>query len=90
MSKDTVLIEAHKVITGPRKKAYGDPLEGFERIAGQWWLYLTQKHAVDVTLTAEDVCWMMALVKMARQMQKHDRDNLVDAAGYIGLIEEVL
>jgi len=35
------------------------------------------------------VCWMMVLLKASRQMNAPKRDNLVDAAGYIGLIERI-
>jgi len=40
-------------------------------------------------LSEEDVCWMMVLLKMARQMHTYKDDNLVDAIGYIALIEKV-
>jgi hypothetical protein len=40
-------------------------------------------------MTAEDVCWFMVLLKMARQAHMNKRDNLVDAVGYIALIERI-
>lgn len=89
--KKPLLIEAHDIITGERKRMYGAPVNGLGRIAEQWTLYLTQKYGYPVpVLTAEDICWMMADVKKIRQMAKRKRDNVLDAAGYMGLIEQVI
>lgn len=85
-----LLLEAHDIITGERRKAYGSPVNGLTGVAAQWQLYLMLKYKIQFNLTAEDVCWMMADVKKIRQLYKSKRDNVVDAAGYIGLIEQVL
>lgn len=82
-----VLLEAHYAITGERAESYGDAKIGFSKISEQWALYIYHKYGVTVQLTPEDVCWMMADLKKVRQMTKQKRDNVVDAAGYIGLIE---
>lgn len=86
MSTDkSVLSEAQEIIYGDREQAYGHPTKNITKIAQQWRLYLLQKHEIDVEITAEDVCWMMADLKKVRQMNSIKRDNLTDAAGYIGL-----
>lgn len=93
MTKKTqpLLLEAHAVINGERKKTYGDGTNGMQGVADQWTLYLNQKYGGGfIYITAEDVCWMMADLKKYRQMHKSKRDNVLDAAGYIGLIEQVL
>ena len=90
VKKKPLLLEAHSVITGVRRVMYGSPANGLHKVAAQWNLYLLSKYNLDPKLTAEDVCWMMADVKKIRQMSKSKRDNVLDAAGYIGLIEEVL
>ena len=82
-----ILEEAESIIYGDREQTYGKPGVNLERIAGQWALYLQQKFGVEVSLTAEDVCWMMVDLKKCRQMNADKRDNLVDAAGYLALIE---
>lgn len=82
-----ILKEAESIIYGDREQTYGKPGVNLERIAGQWALYLQQKFGVEVSLTAEDVCWMMVDLKKCRQMNADKRDNLVDAAGYLALIE---
>lgn len=85
----SVLIEANELINGDRQKAYGEPKENLQKIADQWNLYLFQRTGRLLELTAEDVCWMMADLKKVRQMNGASRDNVVDAAGYIGLVERV-
>lgn len=90
MSTKPLLIQAHAVINGERKKTYGDGTNGMQGVAEQWWLYLNQKYGIEFRLSPEDVCWMMADLKKYRQMHKSKRDNVLDAAGYIGLIEQVL
>lgn len=87
--KKSVLIEADDLIHGARRAEYGPPGVCFANIAAQWSLYLGQKHQILVDLTAEDVCWMMSDFKKVRQIANKKRDNTRDAAGYIGLIEEL-
>jgi hypothetical protein len=84
-----VIEEANKIIYGDREQTYGHPTVNLNRIATQWSLYLNQKYEAQLQITPEDVCWMMADLKKARQMNANKRDNLVDAIGYIGLIEVV-
>lgn len=85
-----LLIEANDIIHGERKKMYGHPTNGLRRIGEQWTLYLKQKYGFDVQVTAQDVCWMMSDLKKTRAMHASVRDNTLDAAGYIGLIDEVI
>ena len=85
----SVLLEADQLINGDRAEAYGDAKENLDRIADLWRSYIGNKHGAMVLLTDEDVAWMMVLLKMARQMHKPSRENVVDAAGYIGLVEKV-
>lgn len=84
-----ILREAETIIYGDREATYGHPAKNLESIARFWTGYLKQKYGLDAPLNPEDVCWMMALLKMSRQMNSHKRDNLVDAAGYLALIERV-
>lgn len=88
MSK-SAMQEAQELIYGDREETYGHPSKNLTHISQQWRLYMSQKFGVDVELDAEDVCWMMADLKKVRQMNSKKRDNLVDAIGYIGLVERV-
>jgi len=84
-----VFDEAKEIIHGDREETYGHPAKNLQRIAHQWALYLTTKYGTFIPISSEDVCWMMADLKKVRQMNAEKRDNLVDAIGYIGLIERL-
>lgn len=84
-----ILEEANKIIYGDREQTYGHPSKNLEAIALFWSVYLYNKFGIDLDLTAEDVCWMMVDLKKARQLNQHKRDNVVDAAGYVALIERI-
>ena len=85
----TVIEEASDIIYGDREETYGRPSINLERISEQWSLYLKQKHRVSIVLSCEDVCWMMVDLKKSRQINTYKRDNLVDAIGYIALIDRI-
>ena len=84
-----ILELASDIIYGDREKTYGHPAKNLEAIALFWSAYLFTKHNVEIELSPEDVCWMMVDLKKARQINQHKLDNIVDAAGYIGLIERI-
>lgn len=84
-----VLLDAHTVINGERQDVYGAPEDSFKLIAQYWSTYLGSKgHALidgrDI-INADDVALMMTLLKVAREANQHKRDNIVDAAGYLGI-----
>lgn len=84
------LTQAHQIIYGDREQTYGDPSHNLTHIAQQWRLYMLQRHGVDIPLTYEDVCYMMADLKKCRQMNAHKQDNLVDGIGYLALIDRIV
>ena len=86
----SILDEAKDIIYGDREKTYGEPDVNLKRIATLWNAYMSAKaQSNSTTIEPEDVCWMMVLLKASRQMNTPKRDNLIDAAGYIGLIERI-
>ncbi|MDL2216973.1 DUF6378 domain-containing protein, partial [Desulfovibrio sp. OttesenSCG-928-M14] len=62
---------------------YGSPAASLMRIAGMWTAYLEQP------IDARDVALLLALMKIAREAHKCKEDNLLDAAGYIGLAADM-
>ena len=84
MTNGNILQEAHALINGDRQINYGDPKTNLERIAKLWSAYLG--HAI----AGKDVALMLSLLKIAREAQAHKPDNLIDAAGYIGLAADAL
>jgi len=83
-----ILSEAQKVINGERQDQYGTPEDSFELISDYWNVYLESKGLMAddrIGLRKEDVALMMVLFKIAREANQHKRDNVVDAAGYLGI-----
>lgn len=86
MTREEILKEALRCVTGEREQQYGSPEDSFEVIADLWMTYLEKKTVPDtglVVLNPEDVAAMMALLKIARICTgKYKGDNWVDLAGY--------
>jgi hypothetical protein len=80
---DNILQQAEKLIYGDRQKAYGSVSTNFTNIAKGWAVILGSE------VSAEQVGLCMAWLKIARQVNKPNIDNLIDAAGYIGCVEKV-
>lgn len=78
------LLEAHNLINGDRQNEYGLPGDSFRRIAKYWSAYLGTE------LDGHDVACLMALLKLARESYRRKKDNLLDAAGYIGLAGDMM
>jgi len=81
--KPTILMEAQSVVYGDRQADYGSVRTNFSNIARQWSVTL------GIEVTPEQVGLCMIQVKLARQMNKPKRDNLVDIAGYAATIEKM-
>ena len=77
----SILVEAERLVHGPRQAAYGHPSEDFARTAALANVLLAGK--LLHPLEARDVAVLMVCVKLSRETNAHKRDNLVDAAGYI-------
>lgn len=73
-----VLEEALQLTSGDRQNAYGPPEQDFARTAGMWTAYLDGRSEI----RAQDVAWMMMLLKSSRATWSDKRDHYVDAAGY--------
>lgn len=80
-SKEPILVEATNLVHGPRQESYGSPLTNWGRTAKIWSVIL------GVEVTPEQAALCMVGVKLARQVHKPARDNLVDIAGYIGVVD---
>ena len=83
LENPTILQEAQNVIYGDRQADYGSATSNFTLIADFWTIILGHK------VTPKDVGLCMIALKMAREMNKSKRDNLVDIAGYAGVLEKL-
>lgn len=88
---------AIKLTGGDRNKSYGPPFDNLSDCAALWNAYVNSKQACiirtadsyEVKFTAEDVAWLMTLVKMTRSFQSgYHPDNYTDAAAYSAIAGE--
>lgn len=84
-----VLEEAMEIINGERQDVYGVPENSFKLIGEYWSTYLRNRKSPFNIVDAVDVAMMMTLFKIAREANQHKRDNLVDAAGYLGIYADM-
>jgi len=73
----TLASEAVSLVTGPRQAAYAHPAVNFRRIAALW------SPILGVEVTPRQVALAMVAVKIAREINRPGRDNIVDAIGYL-------
>lgn len=96
MTRGMVLEKAMQVINGDRQDQYGNPEDSFQVISDFWAVYLKHNRIVSQSpaslglISKKDVALMMALMKIAREMYGAGKeDNMIDAAGYIGLAADM-
>ena len=80
----TILQEAEEIINGPRRGAYGPVEESFGRVASIWSGVLNQP------ITSQQVALCLIGLKLQREANAHQRDNLVDLLGYTLLLEKLI
>lgn len=82
------MLEANDLVNGERQADYGTPRSNYEGVAKVWSGLL--QHALKRDITPEEAALMMVGLKLQRQSQKHKRDNLVDAHGYLLVYAHVM
>lgn len=86
MTREEILDEAKRCVTGQRVQDYNNPENSFRLIAEFWHTYLSAKcvaAGVHVQLDPEDVAAMMALLKIARvSVNPEHIDSWIDLVGY--------
>jgi hypothetical protein len=83
MKDNNILQEAEQAIYSDRAADYGTVTSNFNTIAELW------STVLKTPVTPEQVGLCMIQVKVAREMYKQKRDNLVDIAGYAGCLEKL-
>ena len=79
----SLLDDAKLLTTTDRREVYGHPAEDFTRIAALWTPLL------GVLITPQQVGLCMIALKLARESYGHQRDTLVDIAGYASCIQDI-
>ena len=77
------MIESQHTTVTERRKSREAPKPHFQRVAQMW------TAIIGCTISPEQVLLCMAALKIAREAGMHDPDNIVDAEGYLSLIQEV-
>jgi hypothetical protein len=83
MKDINILIEAEQAVYSDRAADYGTVTQNFGTTA------LLCSAILKIDVTPEQVGLCMIQVKVARQMYKQKRDNLVDIAGYAATLEKL-
>lgn len=80
-----ILTEAAHLVEGDRNLSYGNPLHTgkYDIIAKLW------SAIFNTPVTPKQVILAMLTLKVGRELVKHQRDNLVDIAGYARILELV-
>ena len=79
-----ILADASALIDGDRDRQHGNRKANHTQVAGLWSAFL------GVQVTPVDAAIMLALLKIARiQVGAPNRDNFVDACGYISIAGEM-
>lgn len=96
---ESVLDTARRLTHSDRNESYGDAKTNFDVTAALIDAYLWQRNAEhvrtgepgDYKINAVDVAVIMTLVKVARiAKDPTNRDSVVDAVGYLSLIEQLV
>ena len=82
---ESIFEEAQRLVNGDRQWAYDHPLDNCKRI-GEIWATILE---LDKPLEPEKVALMMIGLKIARQIHRSTRDNLVDMMGYTECIHMI-
>ena len=80
---ESILSEAERIVNGDRQADYSDPVENFKHIAD------IASSISKENLSPTTCAIVMIAVKLARENYKHKRDNLVDLAGYVEILNRI-
>ena len=89
VARECILDEAKRLVFGIREGAYDHPKQNGERFAALMNAYYGAKLGVLAPFAPKDYAIVMMLVKLAREMHRHTRDNLVDIAGYAEVLARI-
>lgn len=77
-----------KAVKG-RRKQYGDPKSVFPAYGKVFTGLLAEKLKPGAEITGTDVAILMVGLKLCRLMRKRKRDTIIDAHGYLKVLERI-
>lgn len=86
-SAETVCQEADRLVSGDRQAQYGHPWVNFTKIAQIATPLVKDKLREGAVLEPKDIAWILIAVKLAREVNQHKRDSIVDAIGYLKILD---
>ena len=78
-----LITEATLIVNGHRSQTYGHPKHNFQRIAAGW------EQIFNTSISLEQVALAMIWLKVAREINQHKTDNLIDIIGYTLTLDAV-
>lgn len=81
---ESICQEAHRITNTDRNEDYGHPLDDFSHAAEIISAILQRE------ISPEEIPLIQIGIKLARESNKHKRDNLVDIAGYANTMQMLL
>ena len=88
-STKSVCQEADEIVSGERQGQYGDPVVNTARIGDVATPLLRDYLKEGAKLDGRGVALFMIALKLARQLHKHKRDSIVDAIGYLKILDMI-
>lgn len=91
--KPSILEEANGLIYGDRAASYGPAKEQFEKIGRVTASILTETELYSLAcqdITSQVIAKVMIATKLVRDSYNPKKDNRRDAAGYLGLLDDIL
>lgn len=81
VADETPAQEAYRLVHGARQQSYGHPADDFTKQGVMWGAIIGEHHGHD-PIPPEKIGLCMIATKIARELNRHKRDNLVDMSGY--------
>ena len=82
-AKESLLLQAEKIVNGDRNDQYGDAKQAFKEYSG------ILKTTFNIELTPEEICKVMMSIKLGRLKHKFKEDSLLDLIGYSEILNRL-
>jgi hypothetical protein len=82
-SKNSLLLQADKVVNGDRNEQYGDAKQAFNEYSD------ILKTTFNISLSPEEICKVMMAIKLGRLKYKFKEDSLLDLMGYSEILNKL-
>lgn len=79
----SILVEADSLVNGERQEQYGDPIKNWKETAEIASAITGEK------LSPQTCVLVLVAAKLARERHAHKRDSLVDAVGYLDILNRL-